>query len=58
MGINPILLSDFQSEELASAASFCITVATTFSWVNITPFGTPVVPDEYTRYARSSLGLI
>jgi hypothetical protein len=32
--------------------------ATMFAWVNMTPLGRPVVPEEYTRYARSFLGLI
>ena len=32
--------------------------ATMLVWDNITPFGCPVVPDEYTRNARSFLGFI
>jgi hypothetical protein len=32
--------------------------ATMFSWLNMTPFGSPVVPELYTKNARSSFGLI
>lgn len=59
MGRNPRLRSVFQCVISGpSAATIWMVLATMFAWVSMTPFGRPVVPDEYTRYARSSFGLI
>ena len=59
MGKNPRLLSFLQCVISGpSAAAIWMELATMLLCVNMTPFGRPVVPDEYTRYARSSFGLI
>lgn len=41
-----------------SVALFCKVLATIFLCDNIAPFGSPVVPEEYTKNARSSFGSI
>ena len=63
-GRNPIILSPCPSGpplqlSVANSVAFnCCELLTIFMWVKMTPFGSPVVPDEYTKNAVSSCGLI
>src|SRR6187402_2842817 len=58
IGKKEIIESSFQFVTSESTELLCKMFATIFSCDNITPFGSPVVPDEYTKNARSSFELI